>query len=196
MLQVRSTRTHHEEFQSTTSMMVHKEMNTPLTQHKQCYEQSHSYDSHWWNNDQAATQQPQATAQSEQASSSTTVPLIHIAANRIASTINAAQALQHNNKSNKLMVHSGAVTHVCPPWFSPGTTLHKLQQGEGPGLQTATDDKIKVYGYKRMYMINSKGQAIVIPLYVCDVAQPILSATRLAEQGFKIELSNEAVKCF
>ena len=93
MLRVRSARTHHEEFQSTTSMMVHKEMNRALTQHKHWYEQSHSYDSHWWNNDQAATQQPQATAQSEQASSSTTVPLIHIAANRIASTINAAQAL-------------------------------------------------------------------------------------------------------
>ena len=45
-------------------------------------------------------------------------------------------------------------------------------------------------------MINSKDQAIVIPFYVCDVAQPILSATRLAEQGFKIVLSNEALKCF
>ncbi len=32
---------------------------------------------------------------------------------------------------------------------------------------------------------------IVIPFYVCDVAQPILSATRLAEQGFEIVLSEQ-----
>ena len=40
-------------------------------------------------------------------------------------------------------------------------------------------------------MINNKNQAIVIPFYVCDVAQPILSATRLAEQGFEITLSEQ-----
>ena len=33
---------------------------------------------------------------------------------------------------------------------------------------------------------------IVVPFYVCDVAQPILSATRLAEQGFEITLSETA----
>ena len=43
------------------------------------------------------------------------VPLIHIAAIRIASKGNAAQALQHNNKTNDLMVGSGAVTHVSHP---------------------------------------------------------------------------------
>ena len=158
---------------------------------QQWYEQSQNYDAHWWNNDQSAVQQPLVTTNAEQASSSTTVPLIHIGAIRIASTSNAAQALQHNNKINDLMVDSGAVTHVCPPWFSPETTLHKLQQGEGPDLRTATDDKIRVYGYKRIYMINHKDQAIVIPFYVCDVAQPILSATRLAEQGFEIALSEQ-----
>ena len=88
------------------------------------------------------------------------------------------------------MVDSGAVTHVCPPWFSPETTLHKLQ-GEGPDLRTATDDTIRVYGFKWVYMVNNKDQAIVIPFYVCDVAQPILSATGLAEQGFEIVLSEQ-----
>ena len=126
----------------------------------------------------------------EQASSSTTGPLISIAAIRIASTSTAAQALQHDNK-NDLMVDSGAVTHVCPPWFSTETTLHELHQPETPNLRTATDDAIKVYGYKWVYMINNKNQAIVIPFYICDVAQPILSATRLAEQGFEITLSEQ-----
>ncbi len=40
-------------------------------------------------------------------------------------------------------------------------------------------------------MINNKDQAIVIPFYICDVAQPILSAKRLAEQGFEIVLSDQ-----
>ena len=85
------------------------------------------------------------------------------------------------------MVDSGAVTHVCPP----ETTLHKLQQGEGKDLRTATDDII-VYGYKRINMINSKDQAILIPLEICDVPQPILSATCLAEQGLEIVLGEQA----
>ncbi len=58
------------------------------------------------------------------------------------------------------MVSSGAVTHVCPPWFSPDTTLHKLQQGEGPDLRTVPDDIIRAYGYKLVYMINHNNQAI------------------------------------
>ena len=151
---------------------------------------SNNYDTHWWNNDQSTSHQPQQVITTEQASSSTTGPLISIAAIRIASTSTAAQALQHDNK-NDLMVDSGAVTHVCPPWFSTETTLHELHQPETPNLRTATDDAIKVYGYKWVYMINNKNQAIVIPFYICDVAQPILSATRLAEQGFEITLSEQ-----
>ena len=164
------------------------EQNVDTTQ--QWYEQSNNYDSHWWNNDQSPSHHQQQVVTSEQASSSTTVPLISIAAIRIASTSTAAQALQHDNK-NDLMVDSGAVTHVCPPWFSTETTLHELRQSETPNLRTATDDAIKVYGYKWVYMTNNNNQAIVIPFYVCDVAQPILSATRLAEQGFEITLSEQ-----
>ena len=36
---------------------------------------------------------------------------------------------------------------------------------------------------------NNKKQPIVIPFYVRDVHAPILSATRLAEQGFNIQLN-------
>ena len=164
------------------------EQNVDTTQ--QWYEQSNTYDAHWWNNDQSPSHRQQQVVTTEQASSSTLVPLISIAAIRIASTSAAAQALQHDNK-NDLMVDSGAVTHVCPPWFSTETTLHELHQSEAPNLRTATDDAIKVYGYKWVYMTNNKNQAIVVPFYVCDVAQPILSATRLAEQGFEITLSEQ-----
>ena len=121
------------------------EQNVDTTQ--QWYEQSNTYDAHWWNNDQSPSHRQQQVVTTEQASSSTLVPLISIAAIRIASTSAAAQALQHDNK-NDLMVDSGAVTHVCPPWFSTETTLHELHQSEAPNLRTATDDAIKVYGYK------------------------------------------------
>ena len=56
-----------------------------------------------------------------------------------------------------------------------------------------TDDAIRVYGFKWAYMMNNKYRARVIPVYICDVAvaQPVLSATRLAEQGFEITLSEQ-----
>ena len=114
-----------------------KDQNVDTTQ--QWYETSNIYDSHWWNNDQSPSHQPRQVITTEQASSSITVPLI-----RIASTSKAAQVLQHDNK-NGSMVDSGAVTHVCPPWFSTETTLHELHQSETPNLRTATDDAIKVY---------------------------------------------------
>ena len=40
-------------------------------------------------------------------------------------------------------------------------------------------------------MQNSNNQSIVIPFYVCDVSQPILSVNRLAEQGFNITFSDQ-----
>ena len=167
------------------------DQNVDTTQ--QWYETSKNYDTHWWNNDQSTSHQPRQVITTEQASSSTTVPFISIAAIRIASTSKAAQALQHDNK-NDLMVDSGAVTHVthvCPPWLSTETTLHELHQSETPILIRATDGAINVYGYKWVYMINNKNQAIVVPFYVCDVAQPILLATRLAERGFEKTLSEQ-----
>ena len=165
------------------------EQNVDTTQ--QWFEQSSGYDTRWWNNDQLPTNPPQQTQQASSSAAQDTVPLIHIAAIRIANAVTAARALQHNNRTNDLRVDSGAVTHVCPPWFSPDATLHTFQQGKIPDLRTAADDIIRVYGYKWIYRINNKDQAIVIPFYFCDVAQPVLSATRLAEQGFEIVLSEQ-----
>ena len=45
--------------------------------------------------------------------------------------------------------------------------------------------------YKWVLMTNVNKQQLVVPFFVCEVAQPILSVTRLAEQGFNIQL-NEA----
>ena len=89
------------------------------------------------------------------------------------------------------MIDSGAATHVCPPWFAASTLTHQLQPWETPNLRTATEDKIEVTGYKWVYMTNESNQQIVIPFYVCTVTQPILSVTRLAEQGFSVQLSEK-----
>ena len=48
--------------------------------------------------------------------------------------------------------------------------------------------RIKLFGYRWVCVTNRSGQQIVIPFYVCEVKQPILSATRLVEQGFQLTL--------
>ena len=42
-------------------------------------------------------------------------------------------------------------------------------------LRTVTNNEIKLYGYKWVYMHNVRWTRIVIPFYVCDVHQPIVS---------------------
>ena len=86
------------------------------------------------------------------------------------------------------MIDSGAGTHVCPTWFAPDSPLYPLQEGQGPQLRTAADEDIPVHGYKWVFMHNIK-QTLVVPFYVCDVTQPLMSLTRLAEQGFNTQLS-------
>ena len=88
-----------------------------------------------------------------------------------------------------VMIDSGAATHVCPQWFAPRFQLHELPKGDEPQLRTVTNTRIKVPGYKCVIMKNNYGQPIVIPVYVCDVHAPLLSVTRLTEQGFNIQLN-------
>ena len=40
-------------------------------------------------------------------------------------------------------------------------------------------------------MENNNKQAIVIPFFVCDVHNPILSVTRLTEQGFELQFNDQ-----
>ena len=101
-----------------------------------------------------------------------------------------SQAAQNNNA--ELMIDSGAATHVCPTWFAPDTPLYTLQEGQGPQLRTATDGEITALGNKWVHMQNQHQQPLVVPFFVCDVKQPIMSVTRLAEQGFNIQLNESA----
>ena len=88
-----------------------------------------------------------------------------------------------------IMIDSGAATHVCPLWFADNYPVYKIDQAQSPNLRTVTNKTIQCYGVRWVYM-QSRGQPIVIPFYVCDINDPILSVTRLAEQGFDIRFND------
>ena len=71
--------------------------------------------------------------------------------------------------------------------------LGELQPGEGPRLTTATDNDVKLYEYKWIYMQNDNKQPIIIPFFARDLSQPILSVTGLAEQGLNIQLNEPTI---
>ena len=79
---------------------------------------------------------------------------------------------------------------MCPLCFASQFPLHQLAHGTGPQLRTVTNQHIKLHGYRCVCMTNHRGQQIVIPFYVCEVKQQILSVTRLVEQGFKLTLDD------
>ena len=103
-----------------------------------------------------------------------------------ASFVNAV----HSDNKVEIMIDSGAATHVCPTWFAPDSPLYTLQQGQGPNHRTATDESITIHGYKWVLMTNQHNYRIAVPFYVCDVRLPIMSVTRLTEQGFDIQFTD------
>ena len=152
----------------------------------QWYQQQQNYDNTWWNSDQTLVnaipqqlpyyqQQPQlALPAPAQPVQQDTTPTIHIAAVKISSAATTTSrapleipTLQHVSNFEDLMIDSGAATHVCPTWFAAGQQTYELHPTQTPQLRTATEDPIKVYGYKWVYMQNSNNQSIVIPFYVC-----------------------------
>ena len=108
----------------------------------------------------------------------------------IIATATAQQQEGTSNRCIDLMIDSGAATHVCPPWFATESQIQPLTPENGPQLRTVTNQPIMLHGYKWVCVNNINGQRIVIPFYVCDIKQPILSVTRLIEQGFQIVLGD------
>ena len=108
---------------------------------------------------------------------------------RDATTTMQAVQQQRGDTEAEIMLDSGAAKHVCLAWFAPGSPLYPRQHGQGPQLLTATGEDIPVPGYKWVFMHNINKQKLVVPFYVCEVTQPIMSATRLAEQGFNTQLN-------
>ena len=142
-----------------------------------------TYDNTWYN------QAPQLALP---AAPTNTTPLVVSGIDDM--LIGAIQATDTSNRDNKavqLMIDSGAATPVCPTWFPTDYPLQQIQEDTGPQLRTVTNQPIKVHGYKWICVQNDAGQHIVIPFYVCDAKQPILSVTRLDQQGFKIRLDEQ-----
>ena len=106
------------------------------------------------------------------------------------SMIGTAQQFTEDNKWVSLTIDSGAATPVCPPWFATQFPLQRLEYGSGPQLRTVTSQHIKLHGRRWVCVTNRSGQQLVMPFYVCEVKQPILSVTRLAEQGFNLTLGD------
>ena len=186
---------------------VYNMAETPQEQNQdrtsQWYDPNSGYDNYWYSNDQSGNYNIQPAQQQQQLalpapSTNTQTPTIqlvgalgHQAASAHNEATTTAQAVQQQrgDVEVEIMIDRGAATHVCPPWFAPDTPLYPLQHGQGPRLRTATDEVIYVHGYKWVYMHNTNKQTLVVPFYVCDVTQPIMSVTRLAEQGFNTQLN-------
>ena len=149
------------------------------TQHQQGYDQGY--------------QQPAASSQSPPPASTTQTGIEQsISAMQdiyIATVMSINQIGQPPATEESIMIDSGAATHVSPPWFGTSFPLHQMKQQDKPILRTVTGTDIWVYGYRWIHFTNQLGQHIVIPFYVCDVKQPILSVTRLIHQGFEINMS-------
>ena len=172
---------------------------------QQWYEDPNAYDNHWWNNmgyqGQDIHYQPQQLALPAPNATTATdnTPTIQIVSGvQHCEPIMVAHVQDGNAEQTTgtidIMVDSGAATHVCPPWFAQEFPIQQLAAGNGPQLRTVTNDEIKLYGYKWVHMHNENRQPIVIPFYVCDVHQPIVSVSRLEEQGFKLTFDEEQRK--
>ena len=159
------------------------------------------YDQGWYNQDwtqqgyEQGYQQPAASSQSPPPTSTTPPGMAQsISAMEdtyIATLLSINQIGQPPATEESIMIDSGAATHVCPPWFGTSLPLHLVKQQDKPIPRTVTGTDIWAYGYRWILFINQRGQHIVIPFYVCDVKQPILSVTRLIHQGFEINMSGK-----
>ena len=92
-------------------------------------------------------------------------------------------------KTVELMIDSGAAVHVCPPTFGTDFPLMPLTEEQTPPLRSVTDEPLWVLGYRWVRFKNIQGQHLVMPFYVIDgIRHPIVSVTRLLEQGFELNL--------
>ena len=179
----------------------------------QWYSQQNNYDPNWYTTDYTQGSQPpmhnaqlalpSAPASSAEMAAVNPPQTIHIVSG-IGMMVAAMDEKKEDDKQKQdeqqvsamkghttaqIMIDSGAATHVCPPWFADNYLIHKLAPEQGPQLRTVTNKEIQLYGVRWVYM-QCQGQPIVIPFYACDVHDPILSVTRLAEQGFDIRFND------
>ena len=173
------------EWRSTTATL---ELSTPMTRQTDDWCNQAHYDNDWYHQDQSQMHQL-ALPQPPQGADPSAEPISGLHEVTIA-MISAAQQPTEDNKWVRLMIESGAATHVCPPWFAPQFPPRQLEHGAGPQLRAVTNRRIKLFGYRWVCVTNRSGQQIVIPFYICEVKQLILSVTRLVEQGCQLTLDD------
>ena len=150
------------------------------------------YDNGWHFQDytrQQQGQQPLALPPIPSTSNHDMTPIPVITMNSNGNDHNTDTTSSGTTDTIHIMIDSGAATHVCPLWFADNYPVYKIDQAQSPNLRTVTNKTIQCYGVRWVYM-QSRGQPIVIPFYVCDIHDPILSVTRLAEQGFDIRFND------
>ena len=157
------------------------------------------YDNGWYHIDYTQQQPQQQYYTQQQPQQQLALPPIPpTAGNNGSMPIHVIAMIGNGNSNNNqmtttdttnIMIDSGAATHVCPLWFADNYPIHRFDEAQLPNLRTVTNKTIQCYGVRWVYM-QSRGQPIVIPFYVCDIHDPILSVTRLAEQCFDIRFND------
>ena len=92
-------------------------------------------------------------------------------------------------KTVELMIDSGAAVNFCPPTFGTDFPLMPLTLEQTPPLWSVTDEPVWALGYRRVRFRNIQVQQLVMQFFVIDgIRHPIVSVTRLLEQGFEPNL--------
>ena len=161
----------------------------PWTEQEQWhYEEQWFPDHQQWQYDQ---QQQAAYNQDQQPPQMPTAPAQVVSTVEFGTTTIATVTTTGLNtyRTVELMIDSGAAVHVCPPTFGTDFPLMPLTEEQTPPLRSVTDEPLWVLGYRWVRFKNIQGQHLVMPFYVIDgIRHPIVSITRLLEQGFELNL--------
>ena len=149
------------------------------------------YDNGWYCQDYTRQQQGQQPLPPIPSTSNHDMTPIHVIA-MISNGNDHKQVSYNKQRRNKHYAHHDRQwsSHTClPTMVADNYPVYKIDQAQSPNLRTVTNQTIQCYGVRWVYM-QSRGQPIVIPFYVCDIHDPILSVTRRAEQGFDIRFND------
>jgi hypothetical protein len=103
-----------------------------------------------------------------------------------------SESYNYYDKSDELMVDSGAQVCVCPLQYAPEIPLTKLSDEETPKLRTVTDKPIKVYGVKWIDYLLDDGHWMAMRFLVCDVTMCIVSEHGLSKCNYETRLGKHS----
>ena len=174
----------------------------------QWYYPNNGFDASWYSSDQTGYfqdsgqqyQQPQQTSQlaltapQHTAAQEQQTPAIHLVAtldNKMSTTPTASTPQSVQQYETKGRHHDRQwCSNTCLPTMACAQLTHvHTATWAGAATEDSNTRSIPAYGYKWVLMTNITKQQLVVPFLVCEVTQPTMSVTRLAEQGFNIQLN-------